>query len=110
EDYAHDEMERVRSFPEALLRADSAEEVAQILAYCNAERIPVVPRGAGTGLVGGAVAVQGGVMLDLTSMNRIRALDAENMTVTVEPGVLLMELAAYVEARGFLYPPDPGEK
>ncbi len=110
DDYAHDEMERVRSLPEALLRVDSAEEVGRILAYCNAERIPVVPRGAGTGLVGGAVAVQGGVMLDMASMNRIRAFDAENMTVTVEPGVLLMELAAYVEARGFLYPPDPGEK
>lgn len=52
----------------------------------------------------------GGVLLDMSGMNRILALDEDNLSVTVEPGVLLMELAAYVEERGFFYPPDPGEK
>ena len=110
EDYAHDELEGVRCMPEALLKATSAQMVAAVLAYCNTRCIPVIARGSGTGLVGGAVAVSGGVMLDLTLMNRICALDERNMTVTVEPGVLLMELATFVEDHGFLYPPDPGAK
>ena len=110
EDYAHDEMEGVHRLPDALIQVTSAQEVAAVVAYCNERRIPVVTRGAGTGLVGGAVAVLGGVMLDMKLMNRILKLDAENMTVTVEPGVLLMELAAFADDNGFLYPPDPGEK
>ncbi len=110
EDYAHDELEGVRCMPEGLVKAATAAEVSAVLAYCNENEIPVVPRGSGTGLVGGAVSVEGGVMLDMTAMNRILALDETNMTVTVEPGVLLMELAAFADGHGFLYPPDPGEK
>ena len=109
-DYAHDEMEGILRPPEALLKVVSAEEVSRVLAYCNGRGIPVVARGSGTGLVGGAVAVRGGVMLDMTLMNRILELDDKNMTVRVEPGVLLMELAAFADAHGLLYPPDPGEK
>lgn len=78
--------------------------------FCNEREIPLTPRGAGTGLVGACVPVAGGVLLDMSGMNRILALDEDNLSVTVEPGVLLMELAAYVEERGFFYPPDPGEK
>ena len=70
----------------------------------------MTPRGAGTGLVGASVAVEHGIMIDMTLMNHILELDEDNLTLTVEPGVLLMEIAAYVEERGFLYPPDPGEK
>ena len=110
EDYCHDEMEGVSSRPEVLIKVLSTEEVSKVLAYANRRAIPVVVRGSGTGLVGAAVAVAGGIMLDMTGMNHILELDADNLTVTVEPGVLLMDLAAFVEGNGFLYPPDPGEK
>ncbi len=109
-DYAHDEMEGIFHPPEALLKVISIEEVSKTLAYCSKKRIPVVVRGSGTGLVGGAVAVRGGVMLDMTHMNKILELDEKNMTVRAEAGVLLMDLAAFAEAHGLLYPPDPGEK
>jgi glycolate oxidase len=78
--------------------------------YASREGLAVVVRGSGTGLVGGAVAVDGGIMLVTTAMNRILELDEKNMCVTVEPGVLLTDLAAFCESRGFFYPPDPGEK
>ena len=77
--------------------------------YAYKENLPVVVRGSGTGLVGAGVAVEGGIMLCTARMDHIPELDTENLTVTV-PGVLLMELAAYVEENGLFYPPDPGEK
>ena len=110
EEYSHDELAFERSYPDAVVRVTSTEEVSKLLAYANKEHIVVTPRGAGTGLVGAAVAVEKGLMIDTTLMNRILELDEENLTLTVEPGVLLMELKGYVEERGFFYPPDPGEK
>lgn len=110
EDYAHDELGDVHSYPDVLIRVTSTQEVSQILTFATRHRVPVVVRGSGTGLVGAAVAIRGGIMLDTTLMNHILELDQENLTVTVEPGVLLMELAAYVQDHGLLYPPDPGEK
>lgn len=110
EDYSHDELGGTSAFPEAVIRVTSADEVAQILRYANQEHIPVTPRGAGTGLVGASVPVEKGILLDMTLMNHFLELDEENLTLTVEPGVLLMELAEYVEKKGFFYPPDPGEK
>lgn len=110
EDYCHDELGGVSRAPDALVKVLSTREVSQVLAYANKKRIPVVARGSGTGLVGACVAVAGGILLDLTGMNRILELDRDNLTVTVQPGVLLMELAAFAEDNGFLYPPDPGEK
>ena len=110
EDYSHDELGGVKNYPDVLIHVRSEEEISDIMRYAYRNEIPVVVRGAGTGLVGAAVAISGGIMLDITQMNRIIELDEENMTVTTEPGVLLMELAKYVEDRGFFYPPDPGEK
>ena len=110
EDYCHDELAGIRKRPEVLIKAASAEEVSAILKYANEHRIPVTPRGQGTGLVGGAVPLYGGILLDLSGMNRILELDEVNMTLTLEPGVLLMEVAKFAEDHGFLYPPDPGEK
>ncbi|MEI3111590.1 MAG: FAD-binding oxidoreductase [Oscillospiraceae bacterium] len=78
--------------------------------YAHANRIPVTPRGAGTNLVGSTVPVDGGIILDLSQMNRILELDTETMTITVEPGLLLQDLQAYVEEHNLFYPPDPGEK
>lgn len=109
-DYSHDELGGVEQAPEALVKVRSAKEIAAIMSYANTHKIPVVVRGSGTGLVGAAVPVYGGIMLETTQMNRILELDRRNLTVTVEPGVLLMDLAQYVEDNGLFYPPDPGEK
>jgi len=109
-DYAHDELSGMKRMPDALIRVQATDEVSSVMKLAGDRNIPVVVRGAGTGLVGGAVAVEGGIMLETTQMNKILELDPDNLTVTVQPGVLLMELAEYVSQRGFLYPPDPGEK
>lgn len=110
EDYRHDELGGAEGTPDALIKVLSAEEISAVLLYANKRLIPVVVRGSGTGLVGGCVAVMGGIMLDTTLMSHILELDEENLTVTVECGVLLMDLTEFVESRGFFYPPDPGEK
>lgn len=110
EDYSHDELGGISRLPEALVRVESTEEVSKIMAYACEQNIPVVVRGSGTGLVGAGVALHGGIMLEMTRMNKILELDEENLTVTVQPGVLLMELAAFAQEHNFLYPPDPGEK
>ncbi len=110
EDWAHDELSGTRHMPEAVVHARSTQDVSTLMAWCQEQEIALTPRGMGTGLVGACVPVAGGVVLDMTGMNRILALDEDNLSVTVQPGVLLMELAAYVEERGLFYPPDPGEK
>ncbi len=110
EEYSHDELSGTESWPDVVARVLTTAEVSAIMKYACEHSIPVTPRGAGTGLVGASVAVEGGIMLDLSLMNRFLELDEDNLTLTVEPGVLLMELSAYVEERGFFYPPDPGEK
>jgi len=110
EDYSHDELSGTNHAPEVLIKVLSTEEVSSVMKYANENKIPVVVRGSGTGLVGGSVAVHGGIMLETTQMNHILELDSENLTVTVEPGVLLMELSAFVEENDLFYPPDPGEK
>ena len=109
-DYAHDELGGISRMPEVLVRVHSTEEVSRIMAYAYEHTIPVTVRGSGTGLVGAAVPIHGGILLETTAMNKILHLDENNLTVTVQPGVLLMELAAFAEANDFLYPPDPGEK
>ncbi|MBO7146145.1 MAG: FAD-binding oxidoreductase [Lentisphaeria bacterium] len=110
EDYCHDELSGVHKRPDVLVRATSTEEVAAVMKYAAANHIPVTPRGSGTGLVGGSVALYGGIMIDLSLMNHFLELDEENMTLTLEPGVLLMDVSKYVEPAGLFYPPDPGEK
>ena len=103
-------MSGTENAPDVLIFVTSTEEIAKIMSYAYKYNIPVTARGSGTGLVGAAVAVKGGILLCTAKMNRILELDSDNLTVTVEPGVLLMELAAYVEENGLFYPPDPGEK
>jgi glycolate oxidase len=109
-DYGHDELGGITHMPEVLVRVHSTEEIAAIMKHAYAREIPVTVRGSGTGLVGAAVPVAGGILLETSAMNRILELDRDNLTVTVQPGVLLMELAAFAEENDFLYPPDPGEK
>jgi glycolate oxidase len=109
-DYAHDESSIKPHHPEVVVKVETTEEVSQILRLADQERIPVTPRGGGTGLCGGAVPISGGITLSLEKMNTILELDEENMMVIVEPGVLIMDLHAQVEKHGLLYPPDPGQK
>lgn len=110
EDFSHDELSGEKKFPEALVEVESAEEISKIMKYANEKNIPVTPRGQGTGLVGASVAIYGGIMISLCGMNRILELDEDNLTLTVEPGVLLMDISKYVEEHELFYPPDPGEK
>ena len=110
EDYCHDELGGAHARPDVRVQVLSIDEISRIMRHAWERRIPVTVRGSGTGLVGGAVPLEGGILLDTSAMTRIVELDETNMTLTLEPGVLLMDVAKYVEERGFFYPPDPGEK
>ncbi|MEA4828232.1 MAG: FAD-binding oxidoreductase [Clostridium sp.] len=110
EDYSHDELGGISNYPDVLVRVHATEEVSKIMKYAYENTIPVVARGSGTGLVGASVPLQGGIMIETTEMNHILEVDEENLTLTLEPGVLLMEISKFVEEHDLFYPPDPGEK
>jgi len=95
------------SKPDVVVFPRSTEEVSRIMALASAEQIPVVPRGAGTGVSGGAIALKGGIVLSLTKMNRILKVDTENLVVEVEPGVVNAHLQMALAPYGLFYPPDP---
>ena len=109
--YSHDEMPIYgKKLPDAVCEVESTEEVAAIMKICNENKIPVTPRGAGTGLVGGAVPLCGGVIICTARMNHILSYDMKNLCVHTQVGVRLCDLAADAAAHGLFYPPDPGEK
>ncbi|MDR7470110.1 MAG: FAD-linked oxidase C-terminal domain-containing protein [Armatimonadota bacterium] len=95
-----------RGNPDAVVFPTSAEEVVRVVRWAEEHSVPLVARGAGTGLSGGAVA-RGGVIVEFSRMNRILALDEVGRTVTVQPGVVNQDLDAFVASRGLYYPPDP---
>lgn len=110
-DYHHDEMPDFGTHaPDVVVQVISTDEVSKVLRYAYEHMIPVTPRGAGTGLSGGAVPIYGGIVLSTEKMNKILEWDLDNMTVVVEPGVLVMELANAAIEKGVFYPPEPGEK
>jgi glycolate oxidase len=110
-EYYHDEMPDYGVFqPELYVEVLEKEEVCGIMKYANEHNIPVVVRGAGTGLAGGANCKYGGIMLSVMKMNKLICLDKANMTITVQPGMLLADVAAAAAAEGLFYPPDPGER
>lgn len=110
-DYSHDEMPIYgKNLPDVLIEATTSEDIAKIVKLCYENNVPVIPRGAGTGLTGAAVAIYGGVMIDMSKMNKILSYDLENFTVSAQAGVLLNDLAQDALSKGLLYPPDPGEK
>lgn len=104
--YAYDATGE-KCLPDAVVFPGSVEQVSRILAISNERRIPVVPRGAGSGLTGGAVPLARGVVMSMNRFNRILAVDADNLQAIVEPGVITAKLHAAVEAQGMFYPPDP---
>lgn len=106
--HSHDEAGLVPvGQPVALVRPQSTQEVQNVLRLASAHRVPVVPRGAGTGLAGGANAIDGCIVLSLAGMNRILEIDPHSMLAVVEPGVINAELDAAARELGLWYPPDP---
>ncbi len=99
-----------RSIPDVVVFPLSTEQVSKILKLANANELPVTPRGAGTGLCGGAVPLEGGIVLDLTKMNKILEIDLDNFCVRVEPGVIQNQLNQELKKHGFFFPPTPGSK
>lgn len=96
--------------PGVVLLPAATNQISQVLAYCNEHCLPVTVRGAGTGLSGGALALHGGVVLDMRRMNRILHLDTENFQVTTEPGVITQVLQEAVREKNLFYPPDPASR
>ncbi|MCD8037421.1 MAG: FAD-binding protein [Clostridiales bacterium] len=110
-EYYHDEMPNYGTFPpELYVEVENKEEISKIMAYCNKMNIPVVVRGAGSGLAGGSNCKYGGIMMSIMRMNKIYPVDHKNQTITVQPGALLLDVQAAASAEGLFYPPDPGEK
>ena len=96
--------------PDAVVLAQSTEDVSKACKILYENNIPIIPRGAGTGLSGGCAPICGGVVIDLTKMNHILRWDLENGLVHIEAGVLLADLTAACAERGMFYPPDPGQR
>ncbi|MGZ8553368.1 MAG: FAD-binding oxidoreductase [Chitinophagaceae bacterium] len=108
--YSHDETETLSYLPEVVIKPRTVEEVSAIMKICNADKIPVTPRGAGTGLSGGALPHLGGVVLSTERMNTILQIDERNLQVTTEPGVITEVLQNAVKEKGLFYPPDPSSR
>ncbi|WP_457562687.1 FAD-binding oxidoreductase [Caminibacter pacificus] len=95
-------------YPEAVVFPQDEEEVSKILKYCNDNKIAVIPRGAGSGFTGGALPVNGGIILAVEKyMNKILEIDEKDMVAVVQPGVVNAHLQKAVEEKGLFYPPDP---
>ena len=108
--YAHDETENLYYLPDVVIKPRTTEEVSGIMKICNAKKIPVTPRGAGTGLSGGALPHLGGVVLAMERFNSILEIDERNLQVTTEPGVITEVLQTTVKGKGLFYPPDPASR
>ena len=110
EENSRDYTEDLRFLPEVVLFPANALEIAAILKICNKQKIPVTPRGAGTGLSGGALPVHGGVVISMKRLNKIIHLDERNLQATVEPGVINQVFQEAVMEKNLFYPPDPASK
>src|ERR1041384_4158935 len=108
--YAHDETENLRYLPDVVIKPRTVEEISAIMKICNAKKIPVTPRGAGTGLSGGALAHLGGVVIAMERFNSILEIDERNLQVTTEPGVITEVLQTTIKEKGLFYPPDPASR
>lgn len=108
EAHGHDESYHPTMAPDAVVHVLSTEEVAGVLSLCHSARVPVVPYGAGTSLEGGVSAPYGGISLDLSRMDRILAVSADDLDATVQAGVTQVALNRHVQARGLFFSVDPG--
>ncbi len=110
EEYGHDKTEDYFFMPDVVIKPGTAKEISELLKICNAERIPVTPRGAGTGLSGGALPVKNGVVISMERFNKILNIDELNLQATVEPGVITEVFQNAVKEKGLFYPPDPASR
>jgi glycolate oxidase len=108
--YAHDETEDLRYYPEVVVKPLDTASVSALLKVCNAYHVPVTPRGGGTGLSGAALPIYGGVLLSMEKFKKVINIDTDNLQATVEPGVITQEFMDAVGAQGLLYPVDPSSK
>jgi glycolate oxidase len=108
--YECDGLTNFRVMPRGVLLPDSAEQVQAILRVCHRERIPFVARGSGTGLSGGALPVENGVVISLARLNRILEVDLPNARVVAEPGVINLDVTGRVQAQSYFYAPDPSSQ
>ena len=108
--YSHDETEDFKFFPEVVVLPRTPEEISQIFKICNNENIPLTPRGAGTGLSGGALPINKGILLSMERFNQILEIDERNLQATVEPGVITQVFQEAVREKSLFYPPDPASK
>ncbi len=109
-EYGHDETEDLSYLPAIVLKPTSVAEISEIMCYCHAEKIPVTPAGARTGLSGGSLPIHGGVLLSMEKFNKILKIDEKNHQVITEPGVITQVLQDAVKEKGLFYPPDPASK
>ena len=107
ESYSRDETPDMAAAPDILVRAENAHDVSMTLKLCSEHKIPVTPRGAGTGVTGGALPVMKGVVLSLEKCNRILEIDRNNMVAVVEPGAITGDIQKAALEQGLMYPPDP---
>lgn len=105
--YSYDATPNFQSMPDAVISPRNSQEVSSILKICSSSGIPIVPRGSGTNLCAGTCPTEGGIVLLFKHMNKVIEIDEENLTVTVQPGVITLDMINQVEARGLFYPPDP---
>ncbi|WDF53616.1 FAD-binding oxidoreductase [Mucilaginibacter sp. KACC 22063] len=110
EKYSRDETEDLVYYPEVVVKPQTAEQVAGLLKICNEKHIAVTPRGAGTGLSGGALPVNKGLLISMERFNKILQIDEDNLQATVEPGVITEVFMDAVAEKGLLYPVDPASK
>ncbi len=110
ENYGHDQTERLLYLPNVVVKPRTVEEISKIMVLCNTNKIPVTPRGAGTGLSGAALPNLGGVLISTERFNSIIEIDERNLQVTTEPGVITEELQNAVKEKGLFYPPDPSSR
>lgn len=108
--YGHDETEKLLYPPDVVVKPSSTLEISNILKFCNENLIPVTPRGAGTGLSGGAIPQNGGVVISTEKLNKILQIDERNLQVITEPGVITEVLQNTVKEKGLFYPPDPASR
>jgi glycolate oxidase len=105
--YSYDATPNFQSMPDAVISPRNTEEVSEILKICNQYGVPIVPRGSGTNLCAGTCPTEGGIVLLFKHMNQILEIDEENLTVTVQPGVITLDMIHAIEEKGLFYPPDP---
>jgi glycolate oxidase len=98
----------IKAFPDYVVMPCSTSEISAIVKLASKNCLPIVPRGAGTGLAGGAVPVCGGIVMDLSQMNRLLTINIDDLQVLVEPGLIHAHLNRALEPHGFFFPPDPG--